>query len=195
MAETTATLPDFKIALSGGISGACLSRGLDSFHRVADFIHHLPYGRNADKSNLASLFTEGRGTCSTKHAFLSRLAQEQGQEGIQLTVGLYRMHAKNTPAVARRLGQHGLNFIPEAHCYLKFGGRRFDFTKSGPGALDFEPDLIEEISIEPEQINGYKVSYHKTYLKAWLQTNPELNLALEELWQIREQCIGDLSAH
>src|SRR6218665_2743079 len=112
MAETTATLPDFKIALSGGISGACLYRGLDSFHREADFIHHLPYGRNADKSNLASLFTDGRGPCSTKHAFLSRLAQEQGQEGIKLTVGLYRMHAKNPPAVASGVAQQGANFIP-----------------------------------------------------------------------------------
>lgn len=187
-------LPGFKISSKGHISDACLSGGLATFHEVVDFIHQLPYGRNADKTNLASVLAEGCGTCGTKHTLLRQLAKEQGQEAIRLTTGLFRMNGRNTPAVAKRLVQHGLDFIPEAHCYLKFEGKRFDFTKAGPKSFDFEPDLIEEMDIQPEQITGFKVNYHKTYLNAWLRANPALDMSLEELWTIREQCIRDLSA-
>jgi hypothetical protein len=189
-----AALPEFKIVLKGKISDACLSRGLDSFHQTIDFIQHLPYGRNPDKTKLVTVFTDGCGTCSTKHALLSELAMEQAQEGIQFVTGLYRMNGKNTPAVAKTLHQHGIDFIPEAHCYLKFKGERFDFTKAGSHPSDFEADLLEEMNLLPEQITDFKVNYHKTYLKSWLETQTDLNISLEKLWVIREQCIQDLSA-
>jgi hypothetical protein len=189
-----AALPEFKIVLKGKISDACLSRDLNSFYQAIDFIQHLPYGRNPDKTSLITVFTDGCGTCSTKHALLSELAKEQAQEGIQLITGLYCMNGKNTPAVAKTLRQHEIDLIPEAHCYLKFSGVRFDFTKAGSSPSDFEADLLEEMELLPEQITDFKVNYHKTYLKSWLETKPELNVSLEELWAIREQCIQDLSA-
>jgi hypothetical protein len=187
-------LPEFKIALKGGISDACLSRGLDSFHQAADYIRQLPYGRNADKTNLAGVFADGRGTCGTKHALLRQLAKEQGQESIRLFTGLFRMSGSNTPSVAKRLERHRLAFIPEAHCYLKFEGQRFDFTKTNSKPGDFEGDLLEETELNPGQITDFKVNYHKTYLGSWLNANPSLNMSLDELWLIREQCIQDLSA-
>lgn len=187
------TLPDFKLQANGTHTEAFRSRGLHTFHLAADFIRYLPYGRNTDKSNLATVFTDGCGTCGTKHALLRQLANEHGQEGIRLYTGLFRMNGKNTPPVAKRLEQHQLPFLPEAHCYLKFEGQRFDFTKSGSGPADFEADLIEEMELSPDQITDFKVNYHKTYLKAWLETNPALSMSLDELWLIREQCIQDLS--
>ena len=186
-------LPDFQIMPTGTISKTCLEHNLSTFHRLVDFTWHLPYGRNTDKNNLATVFTDGCGTCGTKHALLKQVADEQGVENISLVIGLFRMNGRNTPSVEKRLAQYGIAFIPEAHCYLKFDGRRFDFTKAGPGAFDFEPDLIEEAEILPHQITGYKVNYQKTYLKNWLNLAPIEGMDLEALWAVREQCIRDLS--
>jgi hypothetical protein len=58
---------------------------------------------------------------------------------------------------------------------------------------DFENDLIEEIEINSDQITTFKVNYHKKDLKSWLDNQKFINLTLDELWQIGEQCIADLS--
>jgi hypothetical protein len=58
---------------------------------------------------------------------------------------------------------------------------------------DFENALIEEIEINSDQITTFKVNYHKKDLKSWLDNQKFINLTLDELWQIREQCIADLS--
>ena len=42
------------------------------------YIRRLPYGRNTDRSDILRVLREGKGTCSTKHALLACLAQEQG---------------------------------------------------------------------------------------------------------------------
>lgn len=193
MAEQAASLPDFNIQPFGKISEACLTHHLTSFHEAITFIKHLPYGRNANKNDLSTLFADGCATCGTKHALLKQLALEHQEENIHLITGLFRMHGKNTPAVAETLQAHRLGYLPEVHCYLKFMGRRFDFTTANPKSLNFEPDLIKEKEILPDQITDYKVAYHKHHLAAWLKANPQLPYSLEELWTIREQCIQDLS--
>ncbi|KAA5536682.1 hypothetical protein F0919_03145 [Taibaiella lutea] len=187
-------LIDFEIHAAGAISGTCINRGLHTFSAAARFIKALPYGRNADKLNLSTVFTDNCGTCSTKHALLKLLATENGFKDLQLTMGLFRMNGRNTPKVATRLLQNGLEYIPEAHCYLKYGNEIMDFTKYNASPADFVNDLMEEVAITPAQITDFKVDYHKNYLKQWLTENAAVNLTLEQLWKIREACIQDLSA-
>ncbi|MBK7573625.1 MAG: hypothetical protein IPI10_19265 [Bacteroidetes bacterium] len=186
-------LPDFKINSTGQISKEFVDRNILSFSQAAQFVKQLTYGRNADKSNLATVFTDNCGTCSTKHALLKQLADENNFESLQLMVGLFRMNKFNTPKVAATLSQHNLEYIPEAHCYLKYEGQILDLTKANSKPSDFVDDLIEEIEISPDQITDYKVNYHKKYLVTWLSINKQIGLSLNDIWKIREQCIQDLS--
>ena len=81
----------------------------------------------------------------------------------------------------------------EAHCYLKYNDLILDYTKQNSTPSDFIDDLIEEIEISPNQITDYKIKYHKNYLATWLDKTEQLNLTLNDLWTIREQCIQNLT--
>ena len=185
--------PDFDIKSMGQISKEFTDRNIVTFKQASLFIKQLAYGRNADKNNLATVFTDNCGTCSTKHALLKRLADENEFEKVKLIVGLFKMNKKNTPQVSSTLQKYNLEYIPEAHCYLKFEDKIIDLTKLNSKPTDFLDELIEEIEILPEQITDFKVNYHKNYLASWLDNNKQINLSLNDLWKIREECIQKLS--
>src|SRR5687768_10106901 len=111
-------LPDFPLISAGPATQGCRERGMSSYHEVARWVVQLPYGRGADREDLA-IFHEGRGTCSTKHALLARLAREHGVD-VELVLGIYLMDGRNTPGVGGVLAAHGLRAIPEAHCVLRW---------------------------------------------------------------------------
>ena len=184
--------PDFKITQAGIISDQFLQRGVNTYKAAAAYAGRLPYARNANKNDLVTVFSDNCGTCSTKHALLKQLAQEQGFSGLKLMVGIFKMNRHNTPAVAGTLVQFGLDYIPEAHCYLRYNGDIFDYTFSST-QLDFAGDLLEEQEIEPQHIADWKVAYHKTFISNWLVGNPQIQYSPEELWDIREACIMVLS--
>lgn len=184
---------NFYILSSQKISQEFQKRNISDFQSAVKFVRHLPYGRNTNKQNPETLFADGCGTCSTKHALLKQLAIENNQGDIKLFIGLFKMNAINTPKVKSTLKQYQLDFIPEAHCYLKTGNDILDATKINSQAKDFVHDLIEETEILPEQITDFKVSHHKNYLQKWLNENRSINYSLGELWNIREQCIRNLA--
>ena len=122
-------LPEFEIQPKGKISKAFISKNILSFSHAADFITHLPYGRNANKTDLLTVFTDGCATCSTKHALLKVLADENNISGLQFILGIVKMSAKNTPEVRATLEKNKLDYIPEAHNYLRFKNSILDYTK------------------------------------------------------------------
>lgn len=185
--------PDFKIKDTGPVSRAFIERGISDFSDAAQFIMHLPYGRNEDKDNLLSVFTDGCGTCSTKHALLRLLAAENNFNDLKLYIGIFRMHSLNTPEVVSIFGQHDLHFIPEAHNYLRYNGKLLDFTKPGFKLAADESDLLKEIEVNPDQVNLFKIAFHKNFLKDWLVAHQNIPYAFEELWAIREKCIYALA--
>jgi len=193
--EQNDQLPNFEIKSTGKISKAFIENDIFNFQEAIDFIENLPYGRNENKEDLTTLFADGRGTCSTKHAVLKGLADENKFSGIQLILGLVKMNAVNTPEISETLALHGLTYIPEAHNYLKYNGRIFDFTKPDFTITERAEDLLEEIEILPDQITDYKVYFHKKYLGEWLKENNEIGFTLDEFWAIREQCIKDLASN
>lgn len=188
-----AAAPDFQIISSDAISTEFVNRNILTFSQAALFVRQLPYGRNSNKNDLTTVFLDNCGTCSTKHALLKQLAYENNCNELRLTVGLFKMNGENTAAIATTLEQHNLQYIPEAHCYLKYNDLILDYTKSNSKPSDFIDDLIEEMEIAPNQITDYKVAYHKNYLTDWLDKTERLHLTLDELWTIREQCIQDLA--
>lgn len=183
---------NFPISAAGPVSLEFLRRNISDFQAALQFIGNLPYGRNKSRSNFIALFAENCGTCSTKHALLKQLALENSADSVTLIIGLLKMNAANTPAVAATLSGAKLEYMPEAHCYLRINGAITDVMKASSTPDDFINDLLEETSVEPEQVADYKVEYHRRFLERWLRENPEISYTLEELWSIREQCIRDL---
>jgi hypothetical protein len=184
---------NFEIKNEGPVSSQFLLRGKIDFLQAANFIQHLPYGRNANKHDLNTVFSDHCGTCSTKHAVLKTLADENQAFELRLIIGIYKMNASNTALVSPVLSRFNLDYIPEAHCYLKYRDTVLDYTKDSNKPFNFLPDLLEEQEIIPEQITDYKVNYHKQFLSKWISNNPQLNYTEEELWTIREKCIYALS--
>jgi len=186
-------LPDAPLVPTGPDSAALVRAGCSSYRAAAGYLHELPYGRNSDRSDYRLVLTELRGTCSTKHALLAAVAREQALP-VSLTLGIYDMSEANTPGTGVVLAAHGLESIPEAHCYLTHRGERVDISRAGVAPPSAIAHLVQEWPIEPAQIGGHKLCLHRAYLARWLADRPGLGITLEELWRIREDCIAALGA-
>jgi len=175
----------------GPVTRLFRAAGAQDFVAAAHHIWELPYGRIADRNQLGLVLSEGRGTCTTKHALLADLAREQ-HIGAQLTLGIYEMSERNTPGVGQVLSKYGLAYIPEAHCFLRYGGERIDVTGAPAGAEPIEEFLYEE-AIAAGQIGVYKNDLHKRFLREWItRTEAVHGRSLDELWRIRGECIAAL---
>lgn len=183
---------DFNLHSEKTISKAFRKIGIQSFSGAMLFVKNLPYGRNSNKDDLTLVISENKGTCSSKHALLKSLAEENGKQEVRLMLGMFRMNENNTPKVKSTLQKFKLDYIPEAHNYLKINGKICDCTSRNSSKLDFIDDLILEIEIQANQISGFKVEFHKNYLQEWVKSK---TFSLEQIWDIREQCILDLSSN
>jgi hypothetical protein len=189
-------LPDRPLKPAAGITQAFLNLGIRDYRVAARYLNRLPYGRTTSRIDTLAVLREGRGTCSTKHALLKQLAAEQGID-IALVIGIYQMTARNTPGVGRVLNKYGLEYLPEAHCYLRYRGERVDVTRElKAGRAGPNGRFLHEEEIAPEQIGDYKVELHGRLIRAWIAANLEAagGRTFEEIWRIREECIAALSA-
>jgi hypothetical protein len=185
-------LPEAPLQSAGPITAELMIRSIIDFRAAGRYLHHLPYGRNSDRSDFRLVLPEGRGTCSTKHALLAELAREQNLP-IMLTLGIYQMHERNTPGVGIVLDRYGLPYIPEAHCYLRYEGTRIDITRSGAEPTAPIDRFLSEEAIVPAQIGDYKVQFHQRFLRDWLADRDVVgDRSFAEIWKIREECIAAL---
>lgn len=170
-----------------------LANSLDifSWNELLFFVKHIPYGRNANRHDISLVLKERKGSCSSKHAFLKAVADENNIYNIQLILGIYKMNASNTN-IGTTISDTGLSYIPEAHCYLKINGIRTDVTSESSSFKKIEDVIIEEIEIEPYQVAEFKVEYHKNFVKNWI-SEENINLTFNDVWAIRENCIDYLS--
>jgi len=168
------------------------NNGIITWIQLIEFVKSLPYGRNSNRTDFQLVFTEKKGSCSSKHAFLKKVADLNDIPNVKLILGIYKMNNKNTPNIGDVLIENSIEFIPEAHCYLKINENRIDITTQKSDFKSIEKDVIEELEIQPEQVSEFKVEYHKTFLKHWLlKNNKKINF--DEIWRIREKCISNLS--
>ncbi|MBW4361731.1 hypothetical protein KZH69_14655 [Flavobacterium sp. NAS39] len=151
----------------------------------------MPYGRNANRDDLSLVLIENKGTCSSKHAFLKEVANQNKIPNVKLIIGIYKMNESNTK-IGKILTDNNIDFIPEAHCYLNISGERFDFTTRSSNFTKIKDDLLKEIEIEPYQVGEFKIKFHKNFIKKWL-SDSNATITFEQLWAIREQCIIYLS--
>lgn len=183
---------NFSLSLNSPLSKLLLAKGIPDFKSAIAYINQLPYGRTSDRSDYRLIIPEQTGTCSTKHAFLKQLAIENHQETVKLFIGIYQMNEANTKGVGSVLTKYQLNYIPEAHTYLKINETILDVTRTTTNETSFQDSVLAEAQILPHQIADYKVTWHQNFLKEWILTE-QLPYTFEEIWNIREKCIEALS--
>jgi hypothetical protein len=191
--ESWDDLPNFTLKTAGPLSAEIMARGVSDFRTAGRYLQKLPYGRTLDRADFSAVLREGKGTCSTKHAFLAALAREQGFD-ILLMLGLYVMDESNTPGIGAVLQRYGVAALPEAHCYLMYEGLRIDVTRAGGPPAAAVIKFLREETIAPEQIGEYKVSWHRQFMRDWVAENSYQagRRSFEDLWRIREECIAAL---
>ena len=163
-----------------------------NFETLIEKVKNIPYGRNANRYDFSLVLSENKGTCSSKHAFLKDFADKNEIENVKLYIGIFKMNEVNTPKLGDLLSKNNINYIPEAHCYLKINQIPVDATTSDSFYDKIKHDILEEIEIIPNQVSDFKVAYHKAFLKKWIEETNQNN-TFEEIWRIREECISKLS--
>jgi extradiol dioxygenase family protein len=91
-------------------------KGIKNWSELIDFTQKLPYGRNENREDLSLVIKENKGTCSSKHSFLKKVADLNNIGNVKLILGMYRMDNLNTPKIGDTILKNGLDYIPEAHC-------------------------------------------------------------------------------
>lgn len=182
---------DFTITHSGEISSWFLQLGCTTFQDACRYVKQMPYKRNA-KPDYFCVMQEKKGVCSTKHALLKQLCNEQQHQEIKLIVGIYEMNAYNTQGVGKVLNKYKLPYVVEAHTYLKYQHEILDFTKADNNLL-FADSLIDEIEIQANQTGEYKINLHKKYMQErFFNSVNAAKYDLAQMWAIREECIAAL---
>lgn len=184
---------NFSLTSSEIYSSAFRELGINDFLSACEYLKNLPYGRNANRHDFLLTLSEGKGTCSSKHAILAYLADENEQKDIELIVGIFLMSAETHPKLTAFFSDKPYNSLPEAHCYLRYQGERYDYTDSSNALERIALKIVREQRAEPQQLVDWKPMIHKHYMEGWLKRNPQIDRAVEELWVEREVAIVELS--
>jgi len=166
--------------------------GIHNLSQLCEWLKNLPYNRTSNRSDISLVIKEKCGTCSSKHALIKSIAEENNFQDFKLIIGLYKMHNVNTPGIGDVLQHANLEFIPEAHCYIKFHEEIIDVTNESSFYHKIANEILNEIEILPIQVGPFKVDYHKKELENWINAE-NINYNLSEIWAFREQCIYNLS--
>jgi hypothetical protein len=180
---------DFLITDCGSISKEVLNFGFSSFLKLAEHVKKLPYNRPKDLADPVAVLRENCGTCSSKHRFLVALSHECKHREIELVIGVYEMCEDNTPGVGSVLVAASVDSIPEAHCYIRYKGRRYDFTGLPAGKLSYFSSLITEQSFLPKDLFETKTSLHQKIIAEWAEKH---KMDFLRAWDLRESCIKAL---
>src|SRR5690554_5512419 len=173
------------------LSCQLVKKSITNFEEALSYIQKLPYGRNSDRSDFTLVLKEQKGTCSTKHAFLAEIAKQNNIPNLKLYLGIYKMCEENTQGIDSILSGYNLEYIPEAHCYIKIENKIFDLTRITTNNDSFSFSLLTEEEINPKQIKSYKVNKHQSFLKEWI-LKESIPYNFDTIWKIREACISNL---
>ncbi|WP_231372832.1 hypothetical protein [Aureivirga sp. CE67] len=165
---------------------------LNNWDELTSYIRKLPYGRNKNRFDFSLVLKEKKGSCSSKHAVLKKIAQENNLDEIKQILGIYKMNNINTPGIGEIKINSKINYIPEAHCYLEINGEKFDFTSEHSNYSKIENDILKEIEIQPEDVIENKINLHKKYIQNWIKEF-EIQENFEEICNKRENCIKKLT--
>jgi len=152
-------LPDAEIKPIGEISKKFLDLGIKSFREACEYVHNFEYGYNTDYDDKMVLFKENKGTCTTKHAIISGLAEELNIP-LYKHIGVYKFTEEISNGTNQILKKYNLPYVPMVHCFLTYKDHRFDLTE---GNCNGKNTTIEEF-IHEEKVNPF-ISRKNEYLR------------------------------
>jgi len=179
-------IENFQINSKQPISKLFLSKGIKDFEAACAFIKHLPVGRNTSRTDFESVFSDHKGTCSTKHGLLATLALENQQDEIELMFCIYLLSKETHPHLESFFSKKKYSMYPETHCFLRYKGKRYDFTYPINFIESIETKIVREQRIDPNQVGEWKMKIHEDYIVRWLQRKPEITSSFLEIWRERE---------
>ena len=182
---------DYKLQSKDEYTQLLRANGITTWNAALDFIRKTPYGRNTNRADFSLVITENKGTCSSKHAFLKEIAIRNTIPNIDLIIGIYKMNESNTD-IASILTEHKIDYIPEAHCYLRSNHQTIDVTTTHSEFEKLHNDILVEVGIEAQQVIDYKITFHQNFIRKWIQEH-NIAYSFQEIWTIREKCIQQLS--
>lgn len=186
-------IPSTPILPVGPLSKAFLKLGVKAFDDAVLWVYQLPYGRNSDRADYMLIFEELQGTCSTKHAALAALAKEC-QLPIILKMVICKLDQNLDPKVKPLLERLGVDYVPEAHCYLSCPHGEIDVTFPNQPPYP-KVEVLKEYIISTDEIGDQKLALHKEFLKAWIKdTGLSPSFSFDHLWQLREEWIRSLAS-
>lgn len=180
---------DFELKAEQIYSKVIQSKGIYTFKEACEYIQNLPYGRISDRSKFELVIEEGKGTCSSKHGLLAGIAEENNHKEVELMVGIFQMSPETHPVLTSFFEGKTYPHIPEAHCYLRFDGERYDYTSNSNEHDANKLLFIREQRVDPHQAAEWKEVIQQDYIKRLLVRKPEFQISFEDLWKDREECI------
>ena len=163
-----------------------------NWQETINFVKQIPYGRNSNRTDFSLVLSENKGTCSSKHAYLKDFADKNAIPNVKLIIGIYKMSETNTPKIGTVLSKNNLDYIPEAHCYLKINSEIIDATSTTSDFEKIKNDILQEIEIKPYQVTDFKIEYHQNFIKNWILKH-QIKHTFDQIWKIRETCIEQRS--
>lgn len=182
-------LPDVEIEDCGEFSRIFLQQGIHSFQSACREVKAMPYGSNSDSTQSKLLFAENQGTCSTKHGAIAHLAKELNLP-IHKNLGFYRLNDTIVTGVKDIIEPHGLDYIPQIHCFLGYENYRIDLTEgncNGKNQTIDDYDFI--VPVQPDPSSEEKLDCYLSTLRQYFEFAPELKaIGEEKVLELLEAC-------
>jgi hypothetical protein len=182
--------PDSQIYNSGIISEYFLKLGITYMHNACKFVHELPYGYNSTRNDILILFKENKGTCSTKHAVIAKLAEELNIPIVKYT-GIYKMNEDIVTGTNSILEKYNLPYLPMIHCFLVYESYKVDLTEgNNNGKKHSIEDFLYSEKVIPEisEKDEYLI-YRKYLIENILLKNDMHSIELTQVLNARQEGI------
>ena len=188
--DTSEVFPDAPVSDTGGISAEFLRLGIDSFIGACRYVHNTPYGYNSNRDDLRILFTEGMGSCTTKHAVIATLAQEL-KLPVFKNIGIYAMTEDIVTGTRKILEKFDLPYVPMVHCFLVSNEFRVDLTEGNQNGKNRPIDRFlhtERVEANISEKDEYLL-YRKALKDRILLREELIGVDLKQILHAREEGI------
>jgi hypothetical protein len=188
--------PDKRIAEDGPISKVFVDLNIMSFLEACRYVHELPYGYNSNRDDLMILFTEKKGTCTTKHAVIGTLARELALP-VHKNVGIYAMTEEIVSGTDTLLAELHLPYIPMLHCFLAYENFRVDLTEGNRNGKNRSIEaflLVQQVEPNISEKDEYLL-YRKALIDVVLKRSELSGTDLRHILRGREEGLNLLKAN
>lgn len=182
-------LPDIAIQPYGQICKIFLEHEITSFQAACRYVKAMPYGSNSNNEDSLILFEENRGTCTTKHGAIARLATELELK-VYKNLGFYRLNDEIVTGVNAIIQPYGLSFIPQIHCFLRYREFCVDLTEGNCNGKNKTIDNYDfVVEVKPDLTHAEQEKYYMSYLDRYFTIQPELaEVGAFNIRNLLEQC-------